>query len=70
MHSLRARLMAYSRGMPGSKQLRGRFQQVSTLADLDAVRDFSLALRKQEFSCPDSCALPLLIAPEPARATV
>ena len=37
MHSMRARLTAYSHGMPGARILRGKFQQVSTLADLDAI---------------------------------
>lgn len=39
MHSLRARLMAYSRGMPGGKLLRGKFQSVSTLAGLRAIAE-------------------------------
>jgi nifR3 family TIM-barrel protein len=43
LHSMRARLMAYSRGMPDAKHLRNRFSQVSTLADLDAIADESLA---------------------------
>ena len=37
MHSLRARLMAYSRGMPGGKHLRGRMQSVSTLSELETI---------------------------------
>jgi tRNA-dihydrouridine synthase B len=43
MHSLRARLMAYSRGMPDAKALRGKLQHVSTLADLEFIAQESLA---------------------------
>lgn len=43
MHSMRARLMAYSRGMPGARDLRNRFAHVSTLAELDAIASASLA---------------------------
>jgi nifR3 family TIM-barrel protein len=35
MCSLRGRLMAYSKGMPGGRALRGEFQQVATLAQLE-----------------------------------
>jgi nifR3 family TIM-barrel protein len=37
MHSMRSRLMAYSRGMPDAKALRAKFQHVSTLAELDDI---------------------------------
>ena len=37
MHSLRARLMAYSRGLPGARDLRNRFAHVSTLAELEDI---------------------------------
>jgi nifR3 family TIM-barrel protein len=37
MRSMRARLMAYSKGFPNSKSLRERFQQVSSLADLQRI---------------------------------
>jgi nifR3 family TIM-barrel protein len=37
MHSMRARLMAYSRGMPGARDLRSHFSHVSTLAELNAI---------------------------------
>ena len=43
IHSMRARLMAYSHGMPGAKQLRGRFQHVSTLPELDAIASAHIA---------------------------
>jgi nifR3 family TIM-barrel protein len=37
IRSLRARLMAYSKGFPGSKALREKFQHVSALADVEAI---------------------------------
>jgi len=37
MHSMRSRLMAYSRGMPDAKALRARFSHVGTLAELDDI---------------------------------
>src|SRR3984893_10514932 len=37
IRSMRARLMAYSKGFPGSKVLREQFQHVSTLAEIDAI---------------------------------
>ncbi|CAN5753669.1 tRNA dihydrouridine synthase DusB [soil metagenome] len=37
MRSMRSRLMAYSKGFPGSKGLREKFQQVCTLAALDRI---------------------------------
>jgi tRNA-dihydrouridine synthase B len=37
VRSMRARLMAYSKGFPGSKALREKFQHVSTLADVKAI---------------------------------
>ncbi len=37
MSSLRARLMAYTRGMPDARGLRGAFSKISTLAELDEV---------------------------------
>jgi nifR3 family TIM-barrel protein len=37
IRSMRARLMAYSKGFPGSKMLREKFQHVSTLADVDLI---------------------------------
>ncbi|MEI8234421.1 MAG: tRNA dihydrouridine synthase DusB [Verrucomicrobiota bacterium] len=43
IHSLRARLMAYSHGMPCAKALRARFASVESLAQLDAVIAASLA---------------------------
>lgn len=37
IRSMRARLMAYSKGFSGSKLLREKFQHVSTLAEIDAI---------------------------------
>jgi len=37
MRSMRSRLMAYSKGFPGSKALREKFQHVSTLAGLQRI---------------------------------
>lgn len=42
LHSLRARLMAYSRGMPGAKALRNQFANVESLAQLDDIIAASL----------------------------
>ena len=42
LHSLRARLMAYSHGMPGAKALRARFADVESLAQLDDIIGASL----------------------------
>jgi nifR3 family TIM-barrel protein len=42
MRSMRARLMAYSRGLPASKLLREQFQRISSLAELDAIADWHL----------------------------
>jgi tRNA-dihydrouridine synthase B len=43
IRSMRARLMAYSKGFPGSKALRESFQHVSTIADIDRIADEHLA---------------------------
>ena len=43
LHSLRARLMAYTHGMPHAKILRGQFAKVESLAQLDAIIAESLA---------------------------
>src|ERR1700677_215157 len=43
MHSMRARLMAYSRGMPEAKALRNSFQHISSLAELDGIAERSIA---------------------------
>jgi len=38
MHAMRARLMAYSRGLPASRELRRRFGQIDNLDDLAVIR--------------------------------
>jgi tRNA-dihydrouridine synthase B len=43
LRSMRSRLMAYSKGFPGSKILREKFQHVSTLAGLQRIADEHLA---------------------------
>ena len=43
MHSMRTRLMAYSRGMPGARGLRHRFSEVASLRELDALAAEHLA---------------------------
>ncbi len=37
MRSMRARLMAYSKGFPNSKALREKFQHVASLAEIDSI---------------------------------
>ena len=44
MRSLRARLMAYSKGFPNSKALREKFQHVSTLAEIEEIAASHLPL--------------------------
>ena len=39
LHSMRARLMAYTRGMPAARTLRARFSQIETLAELDQLAE-------------------------------
>ena len=43
MHSMRSRLMAYSRGMPDAKALRAKFSHVGSLAELDDIAAENLA---------------------------
>jgi nifR3 family TIM-barrel protein len=47
MRSMRARLMAYSKGFPSSKALREKFQHVSSLAEIDEIAAEHLALELQ-----------------------
>ncbi|MEG0836380.1 MAG: tRNA dihydrouridine synthase DusB [Akkermansia sp.] len=44
MKFMRARLLAYSKGFPGAKDLRSRLVKVSSLAELNKLRDFVLSL--------------------------
>jgi nifR3 family TIM-barrel protein len=43
MRSMRGRLMAYSKGMPASKQLREKFQHVSMLREVEEIARLHLA---------------------------
>jgi tRNA-dihydrouridine synthase B len=43
IRSMRARLMAYSRGLPSAKLLREKFQHVSSVADVDRIANEHLA---------------------------
>ena len=43
MRSMRGRLMAYSKGLPGSKQLREKFQHVSLLCEVEEIACVHLA---------------------------
>lgn len=43
MAAMRSRLMAYSRGMPAAKVLRGRFSHVASIAELEGIAAESLA---------------------------
>ena len=45
MRSMRSRLMAYSKGFPGSKALREKFQHVSSLAELEKIAADHLAMQ-------------------------
>src|SRR5206468_12725948 len=56
MRSMRARLMAYSKGFPQSKQLRERFQHISTLAELDEIASDHLAAHGVEAVVPTACS--------------
>lgn len=46
IRSMRARLMAYSKGFVGGKMLREKFQHVSTLAEIDEIADAHLEKRE------------------------
>ena len=50
MRSMRGRLMAYSKGLPGSKQLREKFQHVSSLQEVEEIARLHLA------TCPEGNA--------------
>jgi tRNA-dihydrouridine synthase len=43
IRAMRARLMAYSKGFPGSKVLREKFQHVSALSQVTAIAEEHLA---------------------------
>jgi tRNA-dihydrouridine synthase B len=48
IRSMRARLMAYSKGFPGSKILRDKFQHVSSVCDIRAIADQHMAATAQD----------------------
>ena len=52
MRSMRARLMAYSRGFPASKALREKFQHVSRLAELDEIAAEHIAAHSEQALLP------------------
>jgi tRNA-dihydrouridine synthase B len=45
IRSMRARLMAYSKGFPNSKMLREKFQHVATLAEIDEIASQHMTLQ-------------------------
>jgi nifR3 family TIM-barrel protein len=47
MRSMRARLMAYSKGFPNSKALREKFQHVSSLAEIEEIAAGHMAIDLQ-----------------------
>ena len=53
MAAMRGRLMAYSKGMPGGRTLRGELQQVSSVAQVEAISERHLeeVLRMSVVSC-------------------
>jgi tRNA-dihydrouridine synthase B len=51
MHSMRSRLMAYSRGMPEAKALRNRFSHVSSLSELAQIAVESIAMHEGDSGC-------------------
>jgi tRNA-dihydrouridine synthase B len=55
IRSMRARLMAYSKGFPGSKILREKFQRVSTLNDIDAIAQEHLQTVSEFSASPAAC---------------
>jgi nifR3 family TIM-barrel protein len=53
IRSMRARLMAYSKSMPEAKRLREKFSQVSTLAEAEAIAEWSFSTGFTELAeCP------------------
>jgi nifR3 family TIM-barrel protein len=47
MRSMRSRLMAYSKGFPGSKALREKFQHVSRLSELEEIAAAHIAVQAE-----------------------
>jgi tRNA-dihydrouridine synthase B len=54
MAAMRGRLMAYSRGMPGGRTLRGELQQVSSVAQVEAISERHLAWMNSEYAMEPS----------------
>jgi nifR3 family TIM-barrel protein len=54
IRSLRARLMAYSKGFPNSKALREKFQHVSSLAEIDEIASQHLMAGRDSVEPPRS----------------
>ncbi len=50
LHAMRARLMAYSRGMHDARGLRARFSHVSTLGDLDVIAEENIRNSEEDVS--------------------
>ncbi len=50
MHAMRARLMAYTKGMPDSRQLREAMSQVSSVADVEVLAQRSLERSVQKMA--------------------
>ena len=48
MASMRGRLMAYSKGMRSSRQLRCELQRVTRVAELEQIRDWHLTQSEEE----------------------
>jgi len=57
MHSMRARLMAYSRGMPEAKMLREKFAHVSSIAQLEDIAATHIAENAEAEKIGDPAAL-------------
>jgi hypothetical protein len=53
---MRARLMAYCKGFPGSKNLREKFQHVSTLSEIGQIAEEHLS-SSSDFQAAASNAL-------------
>jgi tRNA-dihydrouridine synthase B len=52
IRSMRARLMAYSKGFPGSKILREKFQHVSTVSEIAEIAQHHLDTAFESMECP------------------
>jgi tRNA-dihydrouridine synthase B len=50
MAAMRGRLMVYSKGMPGGRTLRGELQQVSSVAQVEAIKERHLAWMNSEYA--------------------